>query len=739
MKITDGMWLIREGMDPHYAAEAYDVAATLEGLTVYAPERPVDHRGSVLNTALLTVRLTAPLPGIIGVEVAHHSGGADRGPRFGLAQDGSHQPEIAITDEIAEVRSGSLTARVRRAAPWRLEFLHQGQVLTTNGVKALGFLNTAAGEHHMFAQLSLGVGETVYGFGERFTAFVKNGQVVDTWNADAGTASEQAYKSIPFYLSSRGYGVLVADPGRVSFEVASENTSATQFSVEGQTLCFYLVDGPTPADIIERYTALTGRPALPPAWSFGLWLSTSFTTDYDEKTVNTFVGEMAERDIPLRVFHFDCYWMREFNWTDLVWDARVFPDPEQMLRRLRQFGLKISVWINPYIAQRSVLFEEGREKGYLVKRADGGVWQWDMWQAGMALVDFTNPDAGQWFAGKLGGLLDMGVDCFKTDFGERIPTEVVWHDGSDPHGMHNYYTYLYNQAVFDLLRKRNGDPGALVFARSATVGAQQFPVHWGGDNTCTFESMAESLRGGLSLGLSGFGFWSHDIGGFEGTPEPAVFKRWIAFGLMSSHSRLHGSTSYRVPWLVDEESVEVLRRFVRLKNQLMPYLYQAAVVARERGTPVMRAMMLEFPDDPACAYLDRQYMFGPDLLVAPVLSADGVVAYYVPSGRWVSLLSGEPVQGPTWRREAHGFDTLPLLVRPGAVLPLSNRDDRPDHEYVDGLRLLMNKPVPGTSVRVPDLTGATAATFTVGEDGRIHGPRSGWTQADLGPRTVPLC
>ena len=738
MKITDGMWLIREGMDPHYAAEAYDVAATPDGLTVYAPDRRVDHRGSVLNTALLTVRLTAPLPGIIGVEVAHHSGGADRGPRFGLAQDGSHRPETAITDDVAEVRSGSLTARVRRGAPWHLEFSHDGEVLTTNGVKALGFVNTAAGEHHMFAQLSLGVGETVYGLGERFTAFVKNGQVVETWNADAGTASEQAYKSIPFYLSSRGYGVLVADPGKVSFEVASENTSATQFSVEGQTLRFYVVDGPTPSGIIERYTALTGRPALPPAWSFGLWLSTSFTTDYDEKTVNTFVGGMAERDIPLRVFHFDCYWMREFNWTDLVWDARVFPDPEQMLRRLREFGLKISVWINPYIAQRSVLFEEGREKGYLVKRADGGVWQWDMWQAGMALVDFTNPDAGQWFAGKLEDLLDMGVDCFKTDFGERIPTEVVWQDGSDPHGMHNYYTYLYNQAVFDLLRKRHGEPGALVFARSATVGAQQFPVHWGGDNTCTFESMAESLRGGLSLGLSGFGFWSHDIGGFEGTPEPAVFKRWIAFGLLSSHSRLHGSASYRVPWLVDEESVEVLRRFVRLKNRLMPYLYQAAVVAREFGTPVMRAMMLEFPEDPACAYLDRQYMFGPDLLVAPVLSADGVVDYYVPAGRWVSLLSGEPVQGPAWRREVHGFDTLPLLVRPGAVLPVSNRDDRPDHEYVEGLRLLTNQPVPRTSVRVPDLTGTTAATFTVGEDGRIGGPGSGWTQADLGPSTVPL-
>jgi alpha-D-xyloside xylohydrolase len=737
MKITDGMWLVRKGMDPQYAAEAYDVTATPDGITVYAPVRRIEHRGSVLNIALLTVRLTAPLPGVISVEVTHHAGAVDRGPHFELARDAAHRPETAVGDKAAEIRSGSLTARVARGAQWRLEFLHEGRVLTTNGPGALGFVDTAAGEHHMVGRLSLGVGETVYGLGERFTAFAKNGQVVDVWNADPGTASEQAYKNVPFYLSSRGYGVLVADPGKVSFEVASENTSATQFSVEGQTLRFCVIDGPTPAAVLERYTALTGRPALPPAWSFGLWLSTSFTTDYDEDTVNRFVGGMAERDIPLSVFHFDCYWMREFNWIDLVWDARVFPDPEGMLRRLRDRGLRISVWINPYIAQRSALFEEGRAQGYLVRRPDGSVWQWDLWQAGMALVDFTNPQAREWFAGKLAGLLNMGVDCFKTDFGERIPTEVVWYDGSDPKGMHNYYTYLYNRTVFETLRARNGEPGAIVFARSATAGSQRFPVHWGGDNTSTFESMAESLRGGLSLGLTGFGFWSHDIGGFEGTPDPAVFKRWLAFGLLSSHSRLHGSTSYRVPWLVDDESVDVLRRFARLKNRLMPYLYQAAVTAHEQGTPVLRAMMLEFPDDPACAYLDRQYMLGPDLLVAPVFAEDGVVDYYVPPGGWVSLLTGEPVEGPGWRRETHGFDTLPLLVRPGAVLPVGARDDRPDYDYLDGLTLLTNQPVARTAVRVPDLTGATAATFMAGEDGGIDGPGSGWQQADAGPGTVP--
>src|SRR5919112_1419890 len=468
MKITNGMWLIRDGMQPQYAAEAYDVAAGPEGLTVHAPVRRIEHRGSVLNIGLLTVRLTAPLPGVVGVEVVHHAGAVDRGPQFDIAADPGHRPETHVDEGAAEIRSGSLSARVTRSAPWQLEFRHDGRVLTTNGAKALGFVETAEDGHHMLGQLSLGVGETVYGLGERFTAFVKNGQVVDVWNADAGTASEQAYKNVPFYLSSRGYGVLVADPGRVSFEVASENTSAVQFSVEGQTLRFYVVDGPTPAAVLERYTALTGRPALPPAWSFGLWLSTSFTTDYDEDTVTSFVGGMAERDIPLSVFHFDCYWMREFNWTDLIWDARVFPDPEGMLRRLRDRGLRICVWINPYIAQRSVLFDEGRERGYLVTRPDGSVWQWDMWQAGMALVDFTNPDARSWFGDKLRALIDMGIDSFKTDFGERIPTDVVWFDGSDPYKMHNYYAYLYNKTVFEVLEEKLGPDEAAVFARAAT-------------------------------------------------------------------------------------------------------------------------------------------------------------------------------------------------------------------------------------------------------------------------------
>ena len=565
------------------------------------------------------------------------------------------------------------------------------------------------------------LGVCVYGLGERFTSFVKNGQVVETWNRDGGTGSDQAYKCVPFYLTNRGYGVFVNDTGNVSFEVASEKVSRVQFSVPGQSIEYFVIYGPTPAEIIKKYTALTGRSPLPPAWSFGLWLTTSFTTNYNEETCTEFIQGMADRDLPLHVFHFDCFWMREFNWCDFQWDPRTFPDPKGMLSRLKDRGLRVCVWINPYIGQRSPLFAEGMENNYFIKNKQGGVWQTEQWQPGMAIVDFTNPHAVQWYGNKLRTLVDMGVDCFKTDFGERIPTDVTYFDGSEPERMHNFYPYLYNQTVFDVLQQRRGKGEATLFARSATTGCQKFPVHWGGDCNSSFESMAESLRGGLSLCLSGFGFWSHDIGGFEGTPPVEVYKRWIAFGLMSTHSRLHGSTSYRVPWVYDTEAVDVLRHFTKLKCRLMPYLFGQAVQTSETGVPMMRAMMLEFPDDPACDTLDRQYMLGESLLIAPVLSQNGSVDYYVPEGRWTNLIDGQVLVGPRWVRENHGFLSMPILVRPNTILAIGSIDGRPDYAFNEGVHLHLFELEEGHVAEciIPDCSGQTVL--------RIHAQREAKT------------
>lgn len=287
----------------------------------------------------------------------------------------------------------------------------------------------------------------------------------------------------------------------------------------------------------------------------------------------------------------------------------------------------------------------------------------DHWQPGIGYIDFTNPDACAWYQGKLKELLDMGVDTFKTDFGEVIPTDVVYYDGSNPERMHNYYTYLYNQTVFDLLVQERGEGEAVLFARSATTGGQKFPVHWGGDNSSTYPSMAETLRGGLSLGLSGFGYWSHDISGFNDTATPDLYKRWVAFGLLSSHSRLHGASSARMPWLFDEEAIDVLRYFKNLKEQLTPYLMNVAQEAQDHGWPMLRAMVLENPTDPACRYLDTQYMLGDSLLVAPIFSDNGVVTYYLPAGEWQNLLTGEKCGGGTWNTETHNYFSLPLWVK----------------------------------------------------------------------------
>lgn len=732
MKFNDGFWQMRSGVTPHFAARAYEVQTDATTLTVYAPTRRVVGRGDTLNMPVVTVKIFSPAPNIVGVRLTHFAGGQFPKPAFELFETPDHAVEIKSDPDQASLTTGQLTARFRRDAPWTLEFADGDLPITRSAGKGSGYADTPNGRF-MLERLMLGVGECVYGLGERFTPFVKNGQVVDMWNEDGGTASELTYKNIPFYLTNRGYGVFVNHPEKVSFEVASETVESVQFSVPGEFLEYYLIYGPTPKEVLQRYTALTGRPALPPAWSFGLWLTTSFTTDYDTATVNSFIQGMADRDLPLHVFHFDCFWMREFHWVDFLWDERVFPDPARMLRDLKARGLKICVWINSYVAQQSAMFEEGRAGGYLLKRPNGDVWQWDQWQAGMALVDFTNPAACQWYGDKLRALLDMGVDCFKTDFGERIPTDVVYFDGSDPLKMHNYYTYLYNRTVFEVLEEKRGTGEAALFARSATVGGQQFPVHWGGDSMASFESMAETLRGGLSLALSGFGFWSHDIGGFEQTATAALYKRWCAFGLLSSHSRLHGSQSYRVPWLFDEEAVDVLRFFTKLKCRLMPYLFGKAVHAHRTGLPILRPMMLEYTDDPACDYLDRQYMLGDELLVAPVFSDDGSVNFYVPEGRWTHFLSGKTYEGGRWYREVFSPMSLPLLARPGAVVPMGLNDRQPDYDYAEGVTFHVFEPGEGVSrtLEIPAPTGETALTVRLNQSGneirvQVDGSAKDW-------------
>ena len=732
MLFGNGCWLQKEGCACFTPQEVYFENTEATKVTLCLPTSRIVNRGCTLGGINLTMVITSPAPDVLRVQTYHHLGVKKREPEFELYQKEEQPLTVTSDEEKLTVTSGGLILEIGKKN-WYMAYRRGNEVITRSAAKDLACMKTDwkgdaydkgdGTETYMRQQLTMGVGELIYGLGERFTAFTKNGQSVAIWNEDGGTSTYQSYKNIPFYISNKGYGVFVNHPEKVEFEIGTEQVTKTAFSVEGGYLDYYLFNGPSMKEVLERYTDLTGKPSLPAPWTFGLWLSTSFTTNYDEETVMSFVDGMLDRGIPLRTFHFDCFWMKEFHWTDFVWDSRVFPDPKGMLSRIKAKGLNICVWINPYIAQESCLFAEGMEKGYFVKRTNGDVWQWDMWQPGMALVDFTNPDACTWYQEKLAGLLDMGVDCFKTDFGERIPVDgIEYFDHSDAKKMHNYYTYLYNKTVYDILEKKRGKGEAVLFARSATVGGQKFPVHWGGDCWSDYESMEESLRGGLSLLMSGFGFWAHDIGGFESTSTPDVYKRWVAFGLLSSHSRLHGSTSYRVPWAYDEEAVDVVRFFTRLKARLMPYLYKTAIQANKTGVPTMRSMVLEFTEDRTCHYVDKQYMLGDSLLVAPIFNEESLADYYLPAGRWTDFFTGEVKEGGRWIQEKHGYLSVPLLVKENSIVAIGAHDDKPDYDYGEDTELRIYEPAADTTVTetVYGMDGSEEIKISVTtEEGRI--------------------
>lgn len=672
MNFYHGHWEKQYGVTMYHPQEIYEWHRENGELVFLAPHQKIYGKGMTLDGVVLTFHVSAGDSDIFHIVVEHYQGVVERGPDFVVEE---MRGALCLSDEGNSLTlcCGESELRIEKS-PLSFTFYYRGNYMTRMESSDFAYVRTndtgvllyeeRAGVAYMQGATSLGVGELIYGLGERFGPLVKNGQAIDMWNEDGGTSSELSYINVPFYLSNRGYGIFVNDTGRVSFEVGSSQVGKVEFCVPGEKLDFYYLGGGTMKRSISLYTELTGRPPLPPEWSFGLWLSTSFATEYDEETVLSVIEQMEEADIPLRVFHFDCFWMKGYHWCDFMWDNAVFPNPESMLQKIHDKGIRICVWINPYIAQASALFQEGMRDGYFVKRTNGDVWQWDKWQAGMAIVDFTNPQAKAWYQKKLEDLLRMGVDCFKTDFGERIPTkDVVYYNGADSEKMHNFYSYLYNEAVYEVVCREKGKEEAVLFARSGTTGGQKFPVHWGGDCFARYESMAESLRGGLSLTMSGYGYWSHDIGGFEDTSTPDVYKRWVAFGLLSSHSRLHGNNSYRLPWLYGEEATDVLRHFVKVKEELLPYLLEKAKENHETGIPLMRAMALEFPEDSACAYLDRQYMLGDRYLVAPVFREDGQVTYYLPHGKWVHYFTKEATDGGRWRTDVVDYFTLPLWER----------------------------------------------------------------------------
>jgi alpha-D-xyloside xylohydrolase len=533
--------------------------------------------------------------------------------------------------------------------------------------------------HEVF---SLEPGERLYGLGGQFGSFDHRGQRIVSWSRDPSAAmtSTVSYLNVPFFMSSRGYGVFVHHASKIAYELGEPSVQTAAFRVTDPYLDYFLVYGPSPKEMLSRYGELTGRPAVPPLWSFGAWFSRCMYRTRAE--VEEIAARLRELGVPADVMHVDPLWLtgrltHPWDGCDFVWNEEAFPDPEGFVRWLDERGFKLSLWENPYVWTDTDMYREGEERGYLVRSNDGGVAR-SLDYDGAAPVDFTNPEAVRWWQEKHRPYLRMGVAAFKTDYGEAVPPDAVFADGRSGKQVHNIYPVLFNRAVFEVVREERGE--AIVFGRSGYAGSQRYPINWTGDTPSTWGGMAAALRAGLSMSLSGISMWSHDIGGFlrppyAHAPDATLYIRWAQWGLLSSHSRFHGIHG-REPWHFGEKAVEVVREFARQRYRLLPYIYSLAREAVESGMPVVRPLLLEYPEDPVAATADFEYLLGPYLLVTPVMNEEGRCLVYLPEGEWFDWWAGEAYRGPKHIRLEVPIERLPLYVRNDSILAMA-----PEMEY----------------------------------------------------------
>ncbi|SCL36264.1 alpha-D-xyloside xylohydrolase [Micromonospora nigra] len=645
-------------------------------------------KATLSDGASTVVRVDSAGDGVIRVRLAEDPQARSRSARvLPLVRPGDHPATVTVDDATVRVDAGSLVAEIR-LDPWHLRFLRpDGRELLrqdpgTRDIsgrrRTLPFgRSTVDGTTVAWHESFVAPGdERFVGFGEKFTPLDKRGQRALMWNFDAfGGESDRSHKNVPFYLSNRGYGVLVDSGLPVQFDVCQSTHSSVQILVPDDLLDYYVLAGPTPAEILDRFDTLTGRPYLPPRWAFGAWISSGFFPDSQQRVLER-ARLVRERGIPCDVLHLDCYWQVDGRWSDMRWDAEAFPDPDGMLAALREQGFRVCLWMNPYLMTDSPRYAEAAEAGYFLRRPDGSPYVADVWHGSYppcAIVDFTNPAAVEWFTGLLRPLLEQGVAVFKTDFAEGVPADAVAHNGMTGVELHNVYALLFNDVVAAVTEEVAGH--RTVWARSSYLGGQRHSVQWSGDVNATWPGLASTLRGGLSHGLSGVPFWSHDTGGFHGTPEPDLYVRWTQFGALSPLVRLHGTTS-RLPWEFPAEAERHAVAALRLRYRLMPYLWSAAVRAARTGTPVMRALLVDTPQDPTAWTTDLQYRLGEDLLVAPVVDPSGERDVYLPVGDdWVDAATGHRHRGGQHLRVRVPLERMPLYVRHGTLLPLVETAD----------------------------------------------------------------
>lgn len=526
--------------------------------------------------------------------------------------------------------------------------------------------------------------ECFAGTGERFRKMDLSGQTFQLKNQDGqGVNNRRCYKNIPFYLSSRGYGAFYHTSDYCKLSLADHSTRSVQFMCDRATIDVFLIGGQNPEEILHTYRRLTGYPAMPPLWSFGIWMSRM--TYFSATEVDDICHRLREEHYPCDVIHLDTGWFRTDWLCEWKFNPERFPDPEGFIRNLRSHGFRVSLWQLPYVAEGAEQLEEAKSNHYISQpkhpqQHDGAGGQSNFSALDYAgTIDFTYDKATEWYKGLLKDLLKKGVSCIKTDFGENIHMDHIYH-AMTPERLNNLYGLLYQRAAYEATEEVNGKDQGIVWARSAWAGCQRYPLHWGGDSQSSWDGMAGSLKGGLHFGLSGFAFWSHDVPGFHSEPdfmnspvEEDVYVRWTQFGVFTSHMRYHG-TCKREPWSYPRIA-PIVKRWWRLRYKLIPYIVEQSKAATESGFPIIQALIFHHPKDKVCWHIDDEYYFGNTFLVCPVMNSRQERDIYLPEGKWINFFTGESYEGGRW---LYGYacplELMPVFVRPGAEIALYPED-----------------------------------------------------------------